>query len=241
MTLNLDPLSTAYAWAAVRLAASNDTNRAALYRTIEIGHYPDGELYTATDSYTLLQAWVPSIDEPYAPQPGIDEAPMSSVAVCDPDNRALDLIRYIRGHKPEEIEPGTFLRYKQRRQGENSAQQPLTPEMSGNELVLDYAAGQETVAIPVNEHEYVDWRGLVSSLGDRGPVSAIAYSDVILSTVSKLAKMLGCSVRFDFGANSLSAARIVMLEPSVDERVSFELSGFVMPVHTVESAVSEAS
>ena len=243
MTTNLDPLSTAYAWAAVRLAASNDPNRPAMYRTVEIGQYPTGNLYTCVDGYSLLQAWVPDLEWPWAPQPDTDEAPTAVIAAQDPDNVALDMIRRIRSHKPAELEPGTFLRFRDQRSQPDATQQRLTPEMSPKELVLDFAAGEQTVAIPVNEHLFPDWRHIVAELGERGPTASIAYSDVILSTVSKLAKMLGCPVQFEFGAGVDAAARIVLLEPKLDEAISLELSGFVMPVRTVEAAaaIDEAS
>lgn len=87
--------SLAKAWNSVALAQSTDKDRPTLYRTTLIEQYSDGIRLIATDSFVLLKAWVPDIDNRGAVEPGQDVEPETSMVCMDRDRRIQQLMTYV--------------------------------------------------------------------------------------------------------------------------------------------------
>lgn len=86
--------SLAKAWNSVALAQSTDRDRPTLYRTTLIEQYPEGIRLIATDSFVLLKAWVPDVDNRGAVEPAQDVEPEESMVCMDRDRRIQGLMSY---------------------------------------------------------------------------------------------------------------------------------------------------
>lgn len=84
-------------WLSVATANSKDASlsRPALQRTVHVQQYTHGLRLTATDTYLLLQAWVPEIGYEYEPEPELDEIPFASAVAIDRYSRAGGLLQYL--------------------------------------------------------------------------------------------------------------------------------------------------
>lgn len=82
-------------WNSVALAQSTDKDRPTLYRTTLIEQFADGIRLVATDSYLLLKAWIPDIDNQGAPEPAQEVEPEQSMVCMDRDRRIGGLMTYV--------------------------------------------------------------------------------------------------------------------------------------------------
>jgi len=82
-------------WLSVALASANDEARPALYRTVAIEQFAEGVRLVATDSYMILRTWVPAVDHAYDPEPGLDEAPITTAVAIDEYGRGKGLLSHL--------------------------------------------------------------------------------------------------------------------------------------------------
>ena len=93
--ITLDAGQLARGWLAVYQATGKDDNRPAIYKTLHLQQHTHGVRLVATDSYMILTAWVPDVDDDLAPEPGWDEIPYASCTVIDRHGRAVSLLNYL--------------------------------------------------------------------------------------------------------------------------------------------------
>lgn len=93
--MDFNAWSLAKGWNSVALAQSTDKDRPTLYRTTLIEQFSDGIRLVATDSYLLLKAWIPDIDNQGAPEPAQDAEAEQSIVCMDRDRRIGGLMTYV--------------------------------------------------------------------------------------------------------------------------------------------------
>lgn len=195
--IRLSGRAVSRAWANVMVAASDDDHMVALYEAVLVEHYTErGVRLVATDSYMLVQVWVPFIAG--EDEPGTDEAPDETVVARDLDGRASNLFKWVRSMTKKEDQPDLDVHVTVRDAGaedEDAGQQtlPLGADFDGEMMVI--ATDVEHVALPVWDGAYPTWRVAVVS-GDTGGGNVAHLS---LSNVARLGKFVGVGVlRFDF-------------------------------------------
>jgi hypothetical protein len=93
--IRLDAVQLSRAWLAVAQASGKDKDRPAFDHTVRIDQFTNGVRLSATDSYMVLTAWVPEVDDQFAADPLPDEIPYASAAVIDRHGRAMSLYGYL--------------------------------------------------------------------------------------------------------------------------------------------------
>lgn len=214
-----DALQLAPAWLAVAIAASNDDDRPALYRTVSVELFPTGARLVSTDSYMLLRAWVPSIDHDGEPEPDLDEAPVLEGVAIDPHGRGKGLLGHVlklataKGALPQEV---------RLRLGEPP------PDADGHlaglaapTVTLDHP-DQERVILPQYEGSFPSWRKLASGFVAKS-TKGIGLATDMLARLGKLERIqpgpLVCRLGGDIG--------VISVEMPGSEQY---LCGLVMPV-----------
>lgn len=232
--LQLPARRFAAAWHNVSLAASDDPERHALYRAVEIDCHPgfggaDATRLTATDGHVLFTAALthhtPDDDAAPYPLPTIEDAPSTSLVVRDPDRRCHALMAWILKATKDEDE----LHVSRRRTlvlrtetAEDQAAPTLDPSLDRLHLVID--AGDEALALPIVETEkFPNWRSLIHAHVP-GVVGRSSLSAEIVGRVAKFKDSLQ-TCDFTFGHKATAG---VLMQVTGDPIVE----GLVMPVHT---------
>lgn len=93
--MRFDSNELAVGWLSVAIASSESRDFPAMWRTVHVEQFSTGVRLVAVDGYLALRTWVP-LDSDYHPEPGIDEAPLTTATVIDPDRRGAGILRHAR-------------------------------------------------------------------------------------------------------------------------------------------------
>ena len=216
------PATLARGWRSVALAGSKDAARPIL-TGIYVEQYATGFRLVATDSYMLLHTFVPTLEaeRDFEPEPSIDEAPLASCVVADPDGRGLGLLAYAQKlatkDAPELDEISVDL-------GVIAQEDEDAPAFAGMEArwCVITISERERVKLRLIEGEYPNWRGLLLGL-DAEETKQVGLHLDRLATLAKLKKTAGESVLgWSFqGENKPARVELVNSFPHI--------SGLVMP------------
>lgn len=227
-----DAPTLARAWLSVAQASGPKGDVPAFARTIAIEEHLDGIRLVATDRYVLLTAWVPTLDDPYAPEPELDEAPDRTVIAHDPDGRGRSLLGYalslVKRDGDDDPVPGDLeieLRFDVRLPAGTGGDAPTLDGLEPTYVVLD-VPDVERVYLPVIEASYPSWRALTTGFS---PVTthAIALNPELLERLAKLRRWhKSAPLVWTFGGpERVAAIELGGSEPHV--------SGLVMPMRWV--------
>lgn len=209
MTL-FDGSLLARGWLSTAVASSTDKERAALHRTVSIEAFSTGVRLVSTDSYVLLRAWVPNVENPFEREPSLDEAPYARAIAMDPHGRARSFLAHVlklcrQAEKADDMPPEVRLNLGV--VDEVAAEvQPSFAGLEARYVVLELVdAASERLKLLTYEGVFPEWRNLRF---EPEPTTAIALNPEIVGRVSTLAKYLpGVSLRFEWGG-TLGVARL---------------------------------
>lgn len=215
--LRFDAENIARGWQSVELAASDDDARPAL-TGVHVEFFADGVRLIATDSYMLLRSWVPCGD---APEPGLDEAPLSEATALDPYGRGVGLMKHLLKIATAKDAPPFDLCMSV---GDDPRDDDA-PSLGGLErqyLILD-VPDQEILTLPLYEGPWPQWRSLWSGF-QAETTSEIHFSpELIMARIGKLGKLHSEGVlRWCFGGPARAA--LIELSPAAPA-----VMGLVMP------------
>ena len=233
MTL-FDARHLAPMWLSVAVASGTEKYSPVLCRTISIEAFETGVRLTATDSYTLLTAWVPALDPDadgfdrhedfgeLAPTPALDEAPYATAVAVDAHGRAKGLLRHAWHLATQKDAMPLDIRLELGVVDLVADGEQSLDGMSPSWVTLEIP-DKERVKLRTYEGEFPSWRGLLGSLARKRTAGVDLMSDR-LSQMAKLAALNeGQPLRFTFGGRS-SAVHV--------EVVGRPLEGMVMPLRT---------
>lgn len=207
------------AWLSVAYASGSDKDRPQLDRTVAVESYPDGVRLVATDSYMLLTAWVSAYEPGDAPEPDIDEAPVSTAVVRDVDGRGKSLFGHLLKLADDDDTPAFEVSLTVGVGPE--ASQGAFDGLEASWLVVEHA-DHERLKLHTYDGEYPNWRKVVEGFSGE-KTAAIALNPAIVARLAKVGKLHpASSLRWQFGGVNKMAAVEVDGYPLV--------SGFVMPV-----------
>jgi hypothetical protein len=225
-----DARHLARGWLSVALAASNDAERPALFRTVAVESFPEGVRLVATDSYVLLTAWVPCLDDDLAPEPEVDESPMVTAVVMDPHGRARGLLGHLLGvanknRRDADMEDDGEVVPVKLSLGVVTNADKAAPTFEG--LEAKYAAiehpDHERLKLRTYEGSFPNWRALFVH-HEATSTDAIALNPEVIGRLAKLGKLWpGCPLVWHFGGE-LGAAAVHVA------RAENPVAGLVMPV-----------
>lgn len=214
-----DALHLSRGWLSVALASSADKDRPQLHRTVAVETYLKGVRLVATDSYMLLHAWVPELDNE-DPAPEWDDAPLSTSVAMDVDRRGVGLMQYLYALATADAAPRyeMTLRVVPVRVGDG---QGMFDGLAPTGVAIEFP-GVERVTLGVHDGGYPDWRKTLAGFTAK-KTDAVALHTDRLSTLSKLGKLHSGPILWRFGGRD----QMAMLEVgNSDPRVA----GAVMPV-----------
>lgn len=181
VTLRPDCRSFAAAWLNVSLAASDNEEQPVLYRTVFVEVYDGDRLrLVATNSYMLLTATVG--DDP----PEMEEAPVASYIVMDPDKRGQALLKWAhklaaRADKDGNIPPSLRLSVEA---ADPDGPPTLSAELTRRAFTITLDEN-EAVSLDIFESPYPSWRPLLLDR-EADPVSEVAYNAEFLALLGKI-------------------------------------------------------
>ena len=220
--LRFNAWNLARSWASVALAQGEDDSRPVLYRTTLIEIFPEGIRLLSTDTFVLLKAWVTNLDHEDAPEPLIEELPMS-VAICrDLDHRVLGMMKYAQKiTKDDGLDTRLSMEFAIGDQSaEGNTLEGLAASTVHFRIVEKY---DESIETPVFEGAYPNWRPMWA--GHKwAPASAIGFGANGILRLGNLSKLWDKAViRFELGGN-IGVAKIRIEGPS-----DVNVTGLVMP------------
>ena len=230
LPLTLPGRSIALAWLAVSLAPSNDSERPALYRRINIAVHPSGVALAATDSYWMCRAFVPfDGDHEHHEVPSLDEVPAWSFTIADVELRIRDLMRYVeRITRPKKGEDDTYRSpvavVFTRTTDFNPDIPTLDPTLSQPQVVVEIP-GEERIISRESEIEYPN----LAQLARFQPKSAehLLFSpDLMTKAASAVARIGGGAIR---------------IKPNTSGSVSFHAEGTVRSLHGILMPLADDS
>ena len=230
--MNFNAWGLAKAWNSVAQAQSADKARPALYRTTLIEQYPQGVRLVATDSFVLLKAWVPDVDNAGAVEPDADTEPEASVVCMDRDRRVSGLMTYAMhqtaGDGPET--PMTMtLQLGTMRPGSQMELSGMAQSAVAFQFGYEY---DERIESPIFDGAFPPWKGLWYA-HEPAPTMAIAFGANALARLGKLSGVWGkASVRFILGGQ-VGVAKFTLDAPDVN------VEGLAMPIDTGVPASEE--
>lgn len=214
------PTTLAAGWRSVALAASKDKDRPILTGVL-VEQYAEGLRLVATDSYMALHAFVPSLEAEigFDPEPLLDESPIASCIVADPDGRGRGLLAYAAQLAAKDnlgeirVDLGVI--------AHEDEDAPSFAGMEARWCVIEVSE-RERVKLRLIEGEYPAWRALFAG-HEAEETKNVALNLELLARLSKLPKITGCKVlRWEFHGETAAAA--VTLDESFPH-----VSGLVMP------------
>lgn len=214
------PSTLAAGWRSVALAASKDKDRPIL-NGILVEQYATGLRLVATDSYMVLHTFVPTLraEADYDPEPTIDEAPITSCIVSDPDGRGRGLLAYA-----AQLEGKQLLSEIRVDLGVIAQEDENNPSFAGMEArwCIVEVSERERVKLRLTEGEFPNWRALFVG-HEAEETKQVALNLELLARLAKLPKITGRGVLgWEFHGETKSAA-VSLLD-------SFPyVSGLVMP------------
>lgn len=222
MTTNTLPgLHLASSWLNCALASSEDENRPVLYRTILVEVFKGGVQLVATDSWMLLAAFVPTdADDLTPPPPTIDESPIETHVVMDPDKRMQSLMRFVLTDAKAAEKAGVPCDLTLSISSAESPSEPtLDPSLDRSMFIVQ--TDNERLALPIYEGDYPTWRALLAAHREE-PTGTLALNPTLLGRFGKLKNFAGPISMILNGATGMIA-----LSSPADESYLF---GGVVPV-----------
>lgn len=221
MTL-FDARTLSTGWLSVALAAANDQERPALYRTVCVELFPTGVRLVSVDGFIALHSWVPNAAHSDEPEPDWDEAPATTAIAIDVHGRGRGLL----GHLLK------LARAKDAVPFDVRLTIGLLPEEEGQTLegmaprwvMLDHP-DHERVTLPVYEGEFPNWRKVLAGF-EPHETDAVALNPEIVGRLAKLGKLhggVGTPLVWRFGGRD----RMALLEVGHGEP---SVAGAAMPV-----------
>lgn len=223
--MKFDSNEFAVGWLSVALASSTDKERPALCRTVFVEQFSTGVRLVATDSYLILRCWVPAEGHYLDQEPAIDEAPLTTAVVIDPDGRGKGLLRHARQlwaratkengtDEPTEIslDLGVVIAEPDDTEGQASF-----VGMEARWAVLDIA-DTERVKLPLYEGTFPTWRSLFAGR-EPADTPTVALSAEMMSRLGTLGAlhpadaMIGCTFH---GPLKPVHVQVINGEPFVD-------------------------
>lgn len=221
--LRFNAWNLARSWASVALAQSEDDGRPVLYRTTLIEMFETGIRLLSTDTFVLLKAWVPNVNNPTAPEPLIEELP-DGVAICrDLDHRVLGLMKYVQKiTKDDGIDTRVTMEFAigEQEGSEQNSLEGLSASTVHFRIVEKY---DESIETPIFEGAFPNWRPLWH--GHKwAPASTIGFGAHGILRLGNLSKLWDkATIQFELGGN-VGVAKIRIEGPS-----DVNVTGLVMP------------
>lgn len=221
--LRFNAWNLARSWASVALAQSEDDGRPVLYRTTLIEMFETGIRLLSTDTFVLLKAWVPNVDNPDATEPLIEELP-DSVAICrDLDHRVLGLMKYVQKiTKDDGIDTRVTMEFAigEQEGSEQNSLEGMSASTVHFRIVEKY---DESIETPTFEGVFPNWRPLW--FGHKwAPASTIGFGAHGILRLGNLSKLWDkATIQFELGGN-VGVAKIKIEGPS-----DVNVTGLVMP------------
>lgn len=208
-------------WASVALAASDDPERLALFRSTCVEVYERGVQLVSADGYMILRTWLPEIGNEGGP-PSMDEAPLDTFVALDPFGRGVNLVQWVlKETSKKDAIPLQVVLEMGVEVGETVGMTPAFGGMERRGVTLT-VPGQERVHLGAYEAAWIDWRALLGQFrGEQTP--AIALNPEILGRLVKLGKIFDHPLVWTFGGTD----RVALIE--VRDSVPW-VAGGVMPV-----------
>jgi hypothetical protein len=185
----------ARAWEAVSCASADDSDRLVTYRTVLIEHFTDrGLRLVSSDGYLFLRAWVPFFEDEEPVEPTPLDRPDETLLVVDTDHRGIGLLKHVRKQlkkewrfKAKEEQPDTnpTLMVETRTA---PRQQGVLEGMDLPSFYIDYP-DHETVALPLLDSAFPDWRQLVPAAGPAVALDMVMLGPVQLGRLARVGKL----------------------------------------------------
>lgn len=177
--LTVNARDLALRWHDVALAVAADDARVALTGVLVEYYLGRGVRLVATDTYSLLFAWLPLADAD-APEPGLDEAPDDTLIAADTEGRMLALVRYLIGAtKKDEYRTVTL----SARLDAAGNQASLSPSLERRALIVD--ADVERIFLPEIEAVFPEWRRLYDGFKP-AKTGVLAVGPKVMSVLGRL-------------------------------------------------------
>lgn len=224
--MEFDAAVLAPAWLSVAVASSKDAGRPALDRTVCLEQFETGMRITATDSYMLLTAWVPGLDDDVDEAPELDEAPVATAVAIDRHGRARGLLGHALGLAAEaaKAETGERIVMQVRLGWVDQVADEDRSSFAGMDpsFVVLELPGRERVKLQVFEAPFPAWRSIMAGFTSKR-TGAIALSPERTEQLAKLAKHQSSvsAMRFEFGGAS-KGVRVTVSGTTIE--------GLVMPL-----------
>jgi hypothetical protein len=213
--LRLPARPFALAWANVFLAASDNDDHTALFRTVLIERYGDDSVrLVATDTRLLLQSWVSSdADEP---PPGLDVLPDATHLVGERDGLAKAFVKHVLDVTKDDddnqhevrLRPGPL----------EDRRRPTFPEMAPPGLTM--LTNDHGIELPIIEAAFPSWRHLWPHPSDRAAVTHRQFDPESLAVLARLRSTFG-TVDMTFHSDTGPTVVTVTAQPP--------LSGLILP------------
>jgi hypothetical protein len=184
----------ATAWHNVSLASGDDKGAPALNAAVQIERIGDDWLRLfATDVYAMHWVTIPTPayledqdDADSFDPPGLDVDADEIITVHDYEGRMKALMGWVWSDTKKDplrtisMWVGTM---------ESPDQGTLLPELVRRGLIID--AGPERICLPISEHDPIEWRRLVTTVGDLEHTESMMFASELLARVSKLKNVDG--------------------------------------------------
>lgn len=207
------------AWRNAFLAASDDDERPALYRTVLCEWYADGLRFVSTDSYVIVTSYADGDrwnDGPVQ-APDHDDAPTGQVVAIAADKLMADFLK----HRAAEVKAWA----KADQDGldadpidvtfsigtidePNTGQQRLD---IGERRALIVSAANERIALPLYEGEFPNWRAVMAGYRPR-PKAQVRATASLLARLGQLRTRgtLDCELELTMAAQSGGAELVLV-------------------------------
>lgn len=214
-----DPIALAKGWLSVAIASGDDKLRPALHRSICIELHAHGIRLVATDSYVLLRAWVPNGEHAAAPEPDLDEPPITTAVAIDEHRRAKGLLEHLLKLGEEEAEE---VRLTLGNLAASTKRQANLAGMDVRWVAIEHP-GHERVELVTYEGSFPNWRWLLAGFAPE-LTPAVALSNYTVAKLAKLTKLWTAnSLRVHFGGtNRMARIEVADSYPTIE--------GAAMPV-----------
>jgi len=194
-----------------------------LYRTVHVEEFAHGLRLSATDTYMLLESWVPERDFDLDPAPDRDELPERSAVAVDEYGRASNLLAHLlKLTTADDIKPiDMSVRLGVPVVGPAGGDALSFDGMDATAVVLEHP-DHERVQLATCDGAYPSFQPLLDAWK---PVrtDAIALNPVMVTKLAKVAKLHGdVPIKWRWGGNNKPAA----VEMGSGEPL---VSGLVMP------------
>ena len=217
----------AIAWLNCYLAASQDEDRAVLYRTICIEVFNDGVHLIGCDGSVVFRSWVPAVSCDGHAWPLLEEAPERSIVVMDPDGFGIGFMRELlrvtneEGHEYEALTLTTAV-------ADADATIALGQEFMTERLILR-ACGQR-IDLRLFEGPYPNWRAVQLGIDAAERVEGMTVASRAFAIIGKLKEITSVDLAFS----------------GEEKRVTFtargdtEVRGMLAPMRRVRTAAASA-